>query len=113
MTLTCAWPEPLTASLKVFSLEGTALPLSDFHLDPYQTMPLRLSDLITRVREQGQFQEGSIELRYNGPAFGMGAQLTVADVQHSLSFDMEPAPPGFNSSVLVLLCHKSFYPARA
>ncbi len=42
----------------------------------------------------GLFQEGSIELRFVGSSMDLGPQLTVSDLKHGVSFDMEtPAKP--------------------
>ncbi len=99
LTLNNATHAPLMASITIYSLEGTGLPLPDVFLQPDAHVTLRMSDLISHVGRRGQFQEGSIELRFSGSPMDLGAQLTVSDVKHGLSFDVEP-PMMFKSSTL-------------
>lgn len=99
LTLNNATHGPLTASLTIYSLDGTALPLSDVILQPDLHAALRISDLLGQVERRGRFQEGSIDVRFNGSPMDLGAQLTVSDAKHGLSFDMEP-PMAFKSSTL-------------
>lgn len=99
LTLNNATHAGLAASVTIYSLDGTALPLPDVFLQPDLPAAFRISDLITHAESRGRFQEGSIELRFTGSSMALGAQLTVSDMQHGLSFDMEP-PMTFKSSTL-------------
>lgn len=99
LTLNNATHNSLTASLTLYSLDGAALPLPDVSLGSDFHIALRLSDLIAKAQSGSRFQEGSIELRFNGNMMDLGAQLTVSDAKHGLSFDMEP-PMAFKSSTL-------------
>ena len=87
LTLNNAAREVLQVSIKLYSLDGTPLPLQDQTLQPLDHLSLRLGDLI----KSGKFKEGSLEVSFkhdNGMA--LGPQLTIADSQAGISFDMEP-----------------------
>ncbi|MDQ6651366.1 MAG: hypothetical protein M3Y84_01345, partial [Acidobacteriota bacterium] len=99
MTLNNATHEFLTASPTLYSLDGAAWPLPDISLAPNLNTALRLSELIAKSEDRGRFHEGSIVVSFNGEPMSLGAQLTVSDVQHGLSFDMGPPKP-FKSSTL-------------
>ncbi len=99
LTLNNATHNSVTASLTLYSLDGAVLPLPDVLLGSDFHVALRLSDLIAKAPIRGRFQEGSIELRFNGEMMDLGAQLTVSDSKHGLAFDMEP-PMVFKSSTL-------------
>src|SRR2546425_7500811 len=60
LTLNNATHGHLTASITIYSLEGTPLPLPDVFLQPDVHVALRISDLIANVESRGRFQEGSI-----------------------------------------------------
>lgn len=98
-TLNNSTNKPLTASLKLYSLDGSSFFLSDHPLEPYQSIALRLSELLAQAKATDKFEEGSIAMSFNGSQFGIGSQLTVSDFKHGLSFDMKPAM-GFKSSRL-------------
>ncbi len=100
LTLGNSFNQPITVSVTLYSLDGSALPPSDLSVQPNRSATLRLSDIITRMRAEGKFQEGSVEVRFNGPRLAIGAQLTVSDLKHGVSFDMEPPLPNFKSSTL-------------
>jgi len=99
LTLNNSLPQPLTASATLYSLKGNALALPDFSLSSSQSITLLLSDLVRQAKGSQNFQEGSIELRFTGVPGALGPQLTVYDLKHGLSFDVEPAG-GFRSSTL-------------
>jgi len=99
LTLNNATHQPLTVSVTLYSLDGLAWPLSEATLPANLSSTLRLDDLVAPSEKMGRFQEGSIELRFNGSAMDLGPQLTVSDLKHGLSFDMEP-PMGLRSSNL-------------
>lgn len=101
LTLNNSAHEPLTAPLTLYSLDGRPLQLSDVSLREHESIRLRLSELVAQsTASRGQFQEGSIELRFNNnDGMALAPQLTVWDRNHGLSFDMEP-PMGFKSSNL-------------
>jgi len=93
LTLNNSSAHPLNASVTLYSLDGSALGLPDFRLPPSQSIALLLGDLVRQANGKENFQEGSIELRFNGAALELGPQLTVYDLKHGLSFDEEPAMP--------------------
>ena len=101
LTLNNSAHESLTASVTLYSLSGKALPLPDVSLREHQNVRIQLRDLITLLPTgREQFQEGSIELRFNNnDGMALAPQLTVSDSRHGLSFDMEP-PMGLKSSDL-------------
>jgi len=99
LTLNNGTHSPLTASLTIYSLDGTALFLPDVLLQADTHATLRLSALIAHVETRGSFQEGSVEVRFSGAPMDLGARLTVSDVKHGLSFDME-RPMMLTSSTL-------------
>jgi len=99
LTLNNGTHGPLMASVTIYSLDGTALFLPDVFLQADTHAALRLSALIAHVETRGLFQEGSIEVRFSGAPMDLGAQLTVSDVKHGLSFDME-RPMMLTSSTL-------------
>ncbi|HWQ36024.1 MAG TPA: hypothetical protein VNQ79_24490 [Blastocatellia bacterium] len=87
LTLNNAAREVLQVSIKLYSLDGAPLPLQDQTLGPLDHLSLRLGDLI----KSGKFKEGSLEVSFrhnNGMA--LGPQLTIANSQAGISFDMEP-----------------------
>jgi len=99
LTLNNATHQSLPVSIMLYSLDGVARPLSQVTLPPNLSRTLRLDDLLERSEAMGRFQEGSIELRFNGTGMDLGPQLTVSDTKHGLSFDIEP-PMGLKSSTL-------------
>src|SRR5262249_32386100 len=84
------------ASITLHASDGTPFQLPDIPVPALQNIPLRLSTFTAGAGER--FQEGNAEIRYTGPAFGLGAQMTVSD-QRGKSFDMEPSM-GFQSTTL-------------
>ena len=102
LTLNNATHDALPVSVVLYSLEGLARPLSNVTLPANLSTTLRLDDLLGRSEKMGLFQEGSIELRFVGEPMDLGPQLTVSDLKHGLSFDMEPLM-GLKSSSLEAL----------
>ena len=83
---------PLIASLTLYSLDGTALQLPDVLLQPSGVEVIQLGRLIPEFRGGSQFQEGSVEMRFNSDdGMALAPQLTVSDSVHGLSFDIEPS----------------------
>lgn len=101
LTLNNTAHEPLTVSLTLYSLDGKPLQLPDVSLQEHDNVRLRLSESVALLQPgEGQFEEGSIELRFNNEdGMALAPQLTVSDHNHGLSFDMEP-PMGLKSSNL-------------
>lgn len=102
LTLNNSSAQPLSASVTLYSSDGSALPLPDSTLPPSQSVTYRLSELVAQAKDTGVFQEGSIEIRFNGIPNALGPQLTIIDAKHRLSFDEEPATD-FKSSTLQVL----------
>ncbi len=81
----------LAATVTLYSLDGEALKVPTMRVQPLSNIAVSLSDLIVRAHKRGQFQEGSLEVRFNSSdSMALAPQLTVADANHGLSFDMEP-----------------------
>lgn len=81
----------LPATVTVYSLDGEALRLPSSNLKPNSNIAVSLRELIGRSPRIGQFQEGSIDVRFNSnDSMAIAPQSTVSDSQHGLSFDMEP-----------------------
>lgn len=99
LTLNNSLPQPLTASVTLYGLDGSQLSLSDVTLQPSQTVVMRLSDQLKPGVENERFQEGSLQVLFNGVVRALGPQLTVFNLKDALSFDEEPAGD-FKSSVL-------------
>lgn len=101
LTLNNSVSSPLAASIILYSLDGNALQLPNVSLLANDVATVRLSELVAQSGDgRGQFQEGSIELRFNhDDGMALASQLTVLDSNHGLSFDIEP-PMGFKSSTL-------------
>ncbi len=89
----------LTASCTLFALDGSPLALPDVLLQPFQNKAVSLKALTSQSSDPVRFQEGSVQVTFTGPSMGIGAQLTIADVVHGVSFDMEP-PMGLASARL-------------
>ena len=77
LTLNNSTNKPLTASLKLYSLDGSSFFLSDHPLEPYQSIALRLREILAQAKATDKFEEGSIAMSFNGSQFGIGSQLTV------------------------------------
>jgi hypothetical protein len=91
LTLNNAAEDPLSVSLKVYSLDGTPLSLPEQGLNPLQNVSLRLSELLAQADPSGKFKEGSLELRFrHGSGMALGPQLTVTNPSKGWSFDTEP-----------------------
>jgi hypothetical protein len=101
LTLNNSAHGPLTASITLYALDGTPLPLPDVELQAHGLAGLRLSESIRSSSVAiERFAEGSIELRFNSQdGMALAPQLTVADRNQGLSFDSEPAM-GLKSSTL-------------
>jgi len=81
----------LAAIVTLYSLDGEALKVPAITVQPLSNIAVSLSELIVRADNRGQFLEGSLDLRFNSTdSMALAPQLTVADANHGLSFDMEP-----------------------
>ncbi|MEK6320393.1 MAG: hypothetical protein AABN33_01790 [Acidobacteriota bacterium] len=91
LTLNNSSVTELLATVTLYSLDGEALRLPGVYLKPNSNIAVSLSELISPSPRRGQFQEGSIDVRFNSnDSMAIAPQLTVSDSQHGLSFDMEP-----------------------
>ncbi|MEK6322014.1 MAG: Ig-like domain-containing protein [Acidobacteriota bacterium] len=82
----------LATTVTLYSLDGEALKVPSMSVQPLSNIAVSLSELIVRAnKKRGQFQEGSLDVRFNSTdSMPLAPQLTVADANHGLSFDMEP-----------------------
>jgi hypothetical protein len=81
----------LVTTVTVYSLDGRALTLPTLAVKPNSNIAVSLREYISRTKQSDQFQEGSIDVRFNSDdSMAITPQLTVADVEHGMSFDMEP-----------------------
>lgn len=91
LTLNNSSVTELVASLTAYSLAGQALSLPSFSLKPNSNISVSVRELLNRIQQNGQFQEGSLDVRFNSDdSMAIAPQLTVSDAEHGMSFDMEP-----------------------
>jgi|GEM_PF-1362957 len=81
---------PMTAQVTLYNKHGQALAIPPITLGPHQNHGWNIADW---VRHEHGFEEGSLEVFYRGPSMALGAQETVTDVNHSLSYDVHLQEP--------------------
>jgi hypothetical protein len=81
---------PMTAQVTLYNKHGQSLTIPPVTLGPHQNHGWNVADW---VRNVGGFEEGSLEVFYHGPSMALGAQETVTDANHSLSYDVHLQEP--------------------
>ncbi len=81
---------PMSAQVTLYNKHGQALAIPPIALGPHQNHAWNVADW---VRNVDGFEEGSLEVFYHGPSMGLGAQETVTDANHSLSYDVHLQEP--------------------
>jgi hypothetical protein len=91
LTLNNSSVSELAATVTLYALNGEALRLPGLSLKPNSSSAVSLSELINRSPRRAQFDEGSIDVRFNSnDSMAIAPQLTVSNSRHGMSFDMEP-----------------------
>ena len=86
----------------LYSHDGQAITVKPFTLDPRQQLTINIAQWLAESSAPANVTHGSLVVGYDAPqAYYLGAQVTIVDQSHSLSFDV-PAemPMGFVSSQL-------------
>jgi len=81
---------PMTAQVTLYNKHGQVLAIPPITLGPHQNHAWNVADW---VRNVDGFEVGSLEVFYHGPSMGLGAQETVTDANHSLSYDVHLQEP--------------------
>jgi hypothetical protein len=81
---------PMTARVTLYNKHGQALAIPPMTLGAHQNHAWNIADW---VRNVDGFEEGSLEVFYHGPSMALGAQETVTDASHSLSYDVHLQEP--------------------
>ena len=76
---------PITATVTLYNRRGGALIVPPITLDGHRNHGFDVADW---VRGADGFEQGSLEVFYHDISMGLGAQETITDVNHSLSFDV-------------------------
>jgi hypothetical protein len=91
LTLNNSSVTELVTTVTVYSLDGRALTLPSLSVKPNSNIAVSLREFLNRIQQNGQFQEGSLDVRFNSDdSMAIAPQLTVSDAEHGMSFDMEP-----------------------
>lgn len=75
-------PEPLPATPTFYSLNGARLTLAPIIVPAASYMDVDLHQLLANVADE--FREGSMNIRYQGGDYQLGAQVKLTDPQNSL-----------------------------
>jgi len=76
---------PITATVTLYNRHGAALIVPPITLDGHRNHGFDIADW---VRSVDGFEQGSFEVVYHDISMSLGAQETVTDANHSLSFDV-------------------------
>jgi hypothetical protein len=92
----------LTVNPVLYNLSGKPLPVKPIFLAPGQQLAYSITDWIAENAVSDTFNQGNLILNYEAPdASNLGAQVTVTNLDSSLSFDMRnEMPMSFKSSFL-------------
>lgn len=82
---------PMTAQVTLYNKRGQALAIPPITLGAHQNHGFDIADWVHGAG--GGFEEGSLEVFYHGPSMAMGAQETITDANHSLSYDVHLQEP--------------------
>ena len=82
---------PITAQVTLYNKHGAALAISPVTLGPHQNHAWDIADWVHGVG--GGFEEGSLEVFYHDASMALGAQETITDANHSLSYDVHLQEP--------------------
>jgi len=81
---------PMTAQVTLYNKHGQSLAIPPIALGPHQNNAWNIADW---VRNVDGFEKGSLEVFYHGRSMALGAQQTVTDASHSLSYDVHLQEP--------------------
>ena len=81
---------PITAQVTLYNKHGAALAIPPITIDGHKNHGFDIADW---VRNVDGFEEGSLEVFYHDASMAMGAQETIIDANHSLSFDVHLQEP--------------------
>ena len=76
---------PITAQVMLYNKHGAALAIPPITIDGHKNHGFDIADW---VRNVDGFEEGSLEVFYHDASMAMGAQETITDANHSVSFDV-------------------------
>lgn len=83
-------PHPMEVRIRLFSLAGEPFDLDPVTLGGNEVRTFHLRDFVPAGPD---FQEGSLEVRFNGKYLELGAVLSLVDAARSLIFDEELTEP--------------------
>jgi len=81
---------PIAATVTLYNEHGAALTVPPITLDAHKNQAFDIADW---VRNADGFEEGSLEVLYHDISMALGAQETITDANHSLSFDVHLQEP--------------------
>ncbi|MEW6130731.1 MAG: hypothetical protein AB1757_27115 [Acidobacteriota bacterium] len=100
LTLNNSANETVSASPVLYSLDGKEQKLPAVSIPAHDSATLRLREFVDISSDKEHFREGSLEVHFNNlDGMAIAPQLTVADANRRMSFDME-SPMHFQSSRL-------------
>jgi hypothetical protein len=82
---------PITAQVTLYNKHGAALAVRPITLDGHKNHAFNIADWVHSAG--GGFEEGSLEVFYHDGSMALGAQETITDANHSLSFDVHLQEP--------------------
>src|SRR6266576_1102943 len=97
LTLNNVGPSPTPVTVTIYNMEGKAQMLGPITLDLHSFKQIELSDVVVG----DEFNEGNIEVMYNGIPMGVTCQVSVSNLDKRVSFESrEQDMMDFNSAKL-------------
>src|SRR2546430_7185895 len=80
----------ITATITLYNQRGAAFTVPPITLDAHKNHAFNIADWVGNV---DGFEEGSLEVLYHDASMTLGAQETITDANHSVSFDVHLQEP--------------------